>query len=424
MPIVKNEPVYDPEKDYPGGCYIKPRHVIVEGTHEEMAYELSKMAQRDYGVKSLWKYTNSTYGEAHKVYMERNFPLMAKMSKGVRKAFGLDENDAEYDATQVPYDWSPITPEMQRKQEEAMKIEFCSFFHPPVEKSDDGSVITSRNLDMFTINLYKGLMGVPLNEDDYGYMSRALVMEKRPTDDGYKTICVGGMEALYPYTDGMNEKGLYFTVLSDPFASGKGGSPIAGGAMNGVSASTLGPLLLETCATVKEAKQVILLNRIVFRFVTCHIVLVDATGDGCVFEIDAKTQEYMFTDRKPNGPLFCTNHPLHTYPGSSSFPEYKTTEGMNTFLRMDKMQGIYDSKNKEGKSFTKEDAMEMTDSCHCSYVDTAMAGCRPSERTIWNVTANLTKKEFYVSFYVRDVEPVPGTNIMKDIMTKRYTFGF
>jgi len=424
MPIVKNEPVYDPEKDYPGGCYLKPRHVIVEGTHEEMAYELAKMARRDYGVKSLSKYTNSTYGEAHNAYMERNFPNMAKMSRGVRRAFGLDEKDAEHDATQIPYDWSPVTPEMERERDAAMKIEFCSFVHPPIEKSEDGSVITSRNFDMFTINLYKELMGAPLNGDDYGYAERSLIMEKRPTDGGYKTICVGGMEALCPYADGMNEKGLMFTTLSDPYAIGKGGSPVSGGAMNGVPYLLLGPLLLETCATVREAKKTILMNRILFRFVTCHMVLVDATGDGCVFEIDKKTQEYVFTDRKPNDPLFCTNHPLHSYPEPSSFPKYEMTEGMNTFLRMNKLRGIYDRKSREGKPFTKEDAMEMTDSVHCSFVDCALAGCRPSERTVWNVTANLTKKEFYISFYVRDLEPVPGTNTMKDVMTKRYTFGF
>ena len=104
--------------------------------------------------------------------------------------------------------------------------------------------------------------------------------------------------------------------------------------MNGVAFTTLGPLLLETCATVKEAKQVILMNRVLFRFVTCHMVLVDATGDACVFEIDAKTQEYTFTDRKPNDPLFCTNHPLHAFPDPSTYHEYKNTEEMNTFLRI------------------------------------------------------------------------------------------
>ena len=52
----------------------------------------------------------------------------------------------------------------------------------------------------------------------------------------------------------------------------------------------LGPLLLEKCATVEEAKKEILMNRVLFRFLTGHMVLVDATGDACIFEIDAKTQ--------------------------------------------------------------------------------------------------------------------------------------
>lgn len=194
--------------------------------------------------------------------------------------------------------------------------------------------------------------------------------------------------------------------------------------MSGIAFQTLGPLILETCATVKEAKKEILMNRVLFRFLMGHMVLVDATGDGCIFEIDAKTQQYMLTDRKPNEPLFCTNHPVSRWSDPSSFPEYKKEQEMNTFLRMDKLNGIYENKSKEGRPLTKEDAMEMTDSVHCSFVDTDMAQCRATERTVLNTTANLTKRELYVSFYVRDVEPVPGTNTMKDMMSKRYTFGF
>lgn len=217
MSIVKDEPVYDPEVDYgAGGCYMKPRHIIVEGTHEEMGYELAKIAQRDYGVKTLAKYTNATYGEAHRAYMERNFPNMARMSKGVLKAFGLDENDVEHDATQIPYDFTDIPKEAQLKSGDA-PFNFCSFVALPIEKSG-GGVFTSRNFDIFALNLWKGFLDLPLEEGEYNCWSRSLVLEKRPTE-GYKTILVGGMEMLNPYVDGMNEKGLYFTQLSDPFGA-------------------------------------------------------------------------------------------------------------------------------------------------------------------------------------------------------------
>ena len=94
---------------------------------------------------------------------------------------------------------------------------FCSFVALPIEKSG-GGVFTSRNLDLFALNLWKGFFDLPMEEGEYGGFSQALVLEKRPTE-GYKTILVGGMEVLNPYIDGMNEKGLYFTLLSDPFGA-------------------------------------------------------------------------------------------------------------------------------------------------------------------------------------------------------------
>lgn len=221
MPILKDEPIFDPEKDYPGGdCYMKPRHIIIEGTQEEMGYELAKLAQRDYGVKVLPKYTNGTYGEAHRTYLERNFPNLVRMSKGVLKAFGLDEDDAEHDATQIPYDFTPLPVGSNAKG--IALFNFCSFVNLPREKSVDGSVFTSRNYDLFAMNLWKGFLDLPKEEGEYDCWSRSLVMEKRPTDGGYRTLLVGGMEMLNPYVDGMNEKGLYFTLLSDPYGKLRG----------------------------------------------------------------------------------------------------------------------------------------------------------------------------------------------------------
>lgn len=428
--LVKNEAVYDPEKDYAGGCYMKPRHIVVRGTHDEMGYELAKIARGEYGVAALPKYTNATYGTAHRAYMERNFPYMAQYTKGVLRAFGLDEDDVEHDATQVTYDFSSLPAGYEGKKDDVMDFNFCTFALLPVEKTEGNRVLAARNFDLFTMNLWKGLLGVPLDENDHGFMERSVVIEKHPTDGGYKTILVGGMEMLCPWVDGMNEKGLYFTLLSDPYAIGKEGSPMSGGEMNGIAFQTLGPMILEKCSTVAEAKQEILLNRVLFRFLTGHMVLVDASGDGTIFEIDVKTQQYIFTDRKAGDPMFCTNHPVSSYPDPKSFPEYKPDQEMNTFLRMDRLNDTYHNKkdtvfvNKGKGPLVHEDAMAMMDTCHCAFVDNNIAQCRDQERTVINTAADLTKREIRVQFYVRDVEPISGSNRMRDVMTKRYTFGF
>jgi hypothetical protein len=55
MPILKNESIY-PFKE---ADYCKPRHIIVEGTYEEIGYDLGTLAKNEYGVKfvSTWPAT-------------------------------------------------------------------------------------------------------------------------------------------------------------------------------------------------------------------------------------------------------------------------------------------------------------------------------------------------------------------------------
>ena len=78
-------------------------HIIIEGTDEEIGYDLACLGKKDYGAK-LNKYVDPVYGRARRTYMERNWPQMAERAKGVRRAFGLPEDDLEYDALSLPYD--------------------------------------------------------------------------------------------------------------------------------------------------------------------------------------------------------------------------------------------------------------------------------------------------------------------------------
>ena len=48
MSIIKNEPIYPFKKD----DYTKPRHIVVEGTSEEIGFDLATLAKNDFGSKS------------------------------------------------------------------------------------------------------------------------------------------------------------------------------------------------------------------------------------------------------------------------------------------------------------------------------------------------------------------------------------
>ena len=70
-----------------------------------------------------------------------------------------------------------------------------------------------------------------------------------------------------------------------------------------------------------------------------------------------------------------------------------------------------------------EDAIAMVDNFRCAAPSLATRSCDAQcsgANHVSNMAADLTKTEIRVQFHVRDVDPAPGWNPMKDILTKRY----
>jgi len=408
MVIVKNEPVFAASSE----DYSKPRHIIVKGSNEEIGFDLGTLAKNEYGVE-LGKYKDPIYGVARREYLARNWPSMLERSKGVLRAFGFPEDDNVHDATQLPFDFYDYN--------EGGQLDFntCSAAVLPIEKSNGGTFV-SRNFDLMAMYLWSDLQGKKAPEGAHMAWSRAVVVELRP-DNGYSSILVGGQELLSPYIDGINEKGLYVSLFHDPAAVGDEAGVASGKCISGVSMLQSVSLIMDTCATVEEAKKHILANRFIQTVLTAHAIIADAAGNSTVFEITGKSQEYVFTDREKGEPQFITNHPISTYPELSSFPKVDKNAEHNTFQRMHIFAGAY---AKLTPPFVKEDATSMTDAVHCAFVDDTRAEAAPKERTLINTTADLSKPEISVRWYLGDVGPIEGTNHMEDRMSEYYTFGF
>jgi len=318
-----------------------------------------------------------------------------------------------YDSTTLPFDWYEVP-----KSETQMDLTTCSAALLPIEKSD-GGVFVSRNYDLMAMVMWSEVFGKKPPEGSWRIAERYIVLETRP-DKGYKSIQIGGNEALHPWVDGINEKGLYVTVFHDPDSMGKEGTACSGMKIAGIPMTQLPTMLLDQCASVEKAKLKILQNRITQTIMRVHILIADATGNATVFEL-ADPGEYCFTDRKANEPLFVTNHELAKYPDSGSYPDFDTDEEHNTYARQLILRDAYAGL---AAPFKKEDATAMTDSVHCSFVDDKKAEAGPIERTLSNCTCDLSKPELSVRWYLGDVAPKEGTNHMEDRMTDFYTFGF
>jgi len=409
MSVLKNEPIYPANE----GDYSKPRHIIVEGSYEEIGFDLGTLAKSDYGTK-LSVYDSPIYAEARREYLATNWPQMLERSKGVQRAFGLPENDVVYDATCLPFDW------YDEKRGADLGANTCSGVVLPIEKTKAGATYTSRNFDLMAMPLWSGLLGKKPPEGAHNAWSRGIVLETRPKG-GFRSIHVGGQELLAPWIDAINEKGLYVTAFHDPWGVGDEIGLAGGQAVSGVPLTLAFALLLDTCTTVEEAKKVILKNRIIQTIMRAHILIADASGNATVFEIDQHSQAYVFADRKANEPLFATNHPNTRFPEPSTYPDFDMTHEHNTFTRQCILRDTYDALE---PPFKKEDATALTDAIHCAFVDDELAEAGPMERTLINTTADLSKPEISVRWYLGDVGPVEGTNHMEDRMSDYYTFGF
>ncbi|MGD9378322.1 MAG: hypothetical protein PVG95_09625, partial [Methyloceanibacter sp.] len=239
MAVLKNEPVF-PFKDED---YCKPRLIIVEGSYEEIGYDLATIARSDYDVK-LRMYRDPVYAAAKRDYLERNWPQMLAQSKGVLRAFNLPEDDNTFDPTALTYDLYD--------EGEGGRVDFgaCTGVVLPNEKTDTGAPFVSRNAEMVKMVLFSEMFGKKAPADAHLCFTRDVVVEKRPTG-GYRSILHGGHELLTPFCDSINEKGLFVSTFHDPSTYGVEGAPTSGYVWSGLALVQLMSQLMDQCATVE-----------------------------------------------------------------------------------------------------------------------------------------------------------------------------
>jgi len=410
MAIVKNEPVYAFEK----GNFCKPHHIVVKGSWKEIGFDLATIGKKDYGVE-LIPFESPIYGKARKEYWEHNWPHVAELSKGVLKAFGHPEDSVMFDGSNLSFDWSDCN-----REGFSLGGNTCTGLVLPVEQSKDGGVFVGRNLDYHAAADWATTLGKKPLDGAFGANERALVIEFQPDTD-YHSIMTSCNDLLMPWVDGINEKGLWMSAMHDPQGGGADGSPVGGGDVSGMVVTQLAQMILATCATVEEAKNAILKNRVMQTLMNLHIPIADATGNVTVFEIDQRTGAYVFSDRVAGEPFFSTNHPLHIWPTPDTYPEVDMTKEHNTFVRQYMLREAF---AKMKPPFTLDDAEDLINTVHCSFIDGAKAESQQGERTLTHTLADLTKGEIHFQWYLRDIGPIAGTNNMQDEMSDFYTFGF
>lgn len=372
------------------GSYQQVRHIVIRGTNEEIGRALAGIARQEYGVTGLAQYPDALYARAADSYLRANYPALQERAKGVAAAFGEEYATSLSVFDQLVYDAGPWNG--------------CSSAYYPPARTETGGGLLGHNMDYQLCSLGT-LLRMPAEGEPHMF-TRNYVIELYP-DKGYASIGVGTGDLLSVVT-GMNEKGLvavlhtdnYTLINTDPKADISGL----------VYPTQIVRCVLDTCATVDEAKVVILNNKISLTFEPAHLLIADASGRSVSVEINPKNARVEFTDGD-GVPRVFTNHPIYRFPDPAAFPAYTPYQKDDSFARYNDLTALVAQKDKAA-----------VDDVFANQLRIAARWNNPARglhvpipnRTIWTDVYDQKSGTLRVRFYLKDGPLDPESQDPKD----------
>ena len=287
------------EKDF-----LIVRHVVLRGSNAAIGQSLAEIARQRHQARALPSQDQfRTRVQRH--YIEKHYPALYDRMRGVAAAFSqrLDDDALNFSGLGfVPLGAG------------------CSVVHFPAGVTASGSSVVSRDYDFSTGTL----QGTWPARGELPATARPYVIEMYP-DRGYASLAVYAYDLLSGVLDGINSEGLTVALLADDELLSK--YPMEPAGTEGVGLGVLQVLrfLLDTCATVEEAKEALLLTKQYYEFVPVHYLVADRHGKAFVWEYSqAHNREYIVENS--GHPLITTNFSLHRYLEANKPPSVKRAE--------------------------------------------------------------------------------------------------
>lgn len=384
-PQVKDEVVL---KKGPG-AYMEVRHITIKGSNEEIGRALADIAREKYGTQ-LVKYADPVYARARVEYMKNNYPIMLERMKGVAGSYGVDPNTTDLDTSALYY-WRSAPA--------------CSAVFFPAAVSAEGRNFYVSNRDYYLASMSE-VMGGQRKPGEEDFSARVFVVELYP-DKGYSSIGVGILDLLSINIDAVNSAGLAVAVLQDD-TLGMDRSSQDLSRIDGLYIYQLVRLIIDTCATVDEAKEAILTNKITMALLPAHFMVMDRSGKSFIYERSVKDSADMIVDGQADAPYPVTNHSIYDYPAVDKLPA-PLDDDYDTFNRYRRLAGYIASH--PGKYSVKDggDAMALV----YGRVQEASEGGHHDLplRTLYTALVDIDSSSMSIKFYERDGEPDPKTGL-------------
>lgn len=378
--------------------YMEVRHLVLQGSDRDIGFALGDYARNKLGVMELKAYRDPIYGEARQLFLQWNFPALLERSRGVADAYGLKAGETRFDTTSLPYGIGSFA---------------CSAISFPPDVTANGHALVARNYEYYTVSALELFTGKSA-PDESKLNSQSFIAELYP-EAGFASMQTAGFDLLNFPLDGINEKGLFATTLVDQQGPGEE-VPFTGGQDAGLSGMQVIALLMNQCEGIKSAKKALLQRRIFMPLEAIHWLIVDSSGMSAIFEIDAKTGQYVFVDSEPGKPQVITNHAVHMYPTVDAFPSVDPKASYNTFNRYRTLNNVL---NLHQGKFSVDDCFDIMAEVYGHSDDSEEAGAKSPYpiRTLWTFVTDLTDKSITIKYYLRDGSTGKDDNDIRLIFT-------
>jgi hypothetical protein len=224
------------------------------------------------------------------------------------------------------------------------------------------------------------------------------VMEVYP-DEGYPSLFITPYDLLGGCMDGVNAKGLTVAILADDAARDKAEPTMTMQA--GLSEIEVSRFLLDTCATVDEAKSALMSVKQYYSFLPCHYIIGDRGGHSFVWEYSSAHNREYVTDGGGR-PQAVTNHLLCKYGNLEAMPKEPNPAG--TFNRL---RRLYEEIERAGGKHSLETIKKTNASVA---VDPQSSPARPGRgaaRTLWHAVYDCQDVSLQVDFYLGEDPTAP-----------------
>jgi len=374
-----SDPVVQVDRVIAGGPgdSLEVRHLVLRGTNEQIGRALAEIAKERFGVR-LDPARDPLQVKAQRTFLERNYPILLDRMRGVAAAFGKSVEEDDWDFATLGFTDLKAA---------------CSIAHLPPSSTADGRSVVSRDYDFTTGALSFGFLPPGMLHPT----SRPYLLELHP-ERGYASIAMVAYDLLSGVLDGMNSEGLTVTLAMDnELFSDSPVEPTRGPAVGLGELQTL-RLLLDTCATVEEAKQTLMATKQYYQYVPIHYLIADRHGNAFVWEYsESHNKEYVV--ESPGQPLVMTNFTLHKQLEDGKPPSPDKARGVckrYAYLREKLATGRFDDK-----------AIRAVHQNVDAQMSQAADPSRPPERTFWHAFYFPEDRRVSLSYYLGE-EPYPG----------------